>query len=175
MAIKINGTELKYKILHNGGKLKTAYHNGETLLWRAEKYIFQNGVLESGVTLNNIDLGTTLYRQAYAEWVDDVDTILVEIEGIDLTDYSKMDIELNYNSHADYGETSVSCGIDGYSNKELPKTTNINGTPATVTIDISSYTGKHFVGFRLYARNDSSAESLHAWATIWIKSIRLYN
>ena len=47
MAIKINGTELKYKILHNGGRLKKAYHNGVTELWSADLIVIDNSIMET--------------------------------------------------------------------------------------------------------------------------------
>lgn len=174
MAIKINGNEVKYKILHNGGKLKIAYHRyGETVLWRAEKYIFQNGVLESGVTVNNLSIGTTLYKEIEATNTDDEEKCTCEIYNVDLTDYSKMDIEVNYRAYANYGDAHITCGIDEYSKNRLPD--QAFDEDKTITIDISSYTGKHFIGFYLYARNESSEPSWKAWAYLNIKSIRLYD
>lgn len=145
-----------------------------TVFWRAEQYIFQNGSLASGISLSNLtNNGSTLHCGVGADNDSDAST-QCSINGIDLTNYSKMDIVLDYNAGANYGSGSITCGIDGYWNgRTLPE--SYDRTPTTLTFDISSHTGTHFLGFGLYAENNSSEPTWGAWANVWIKEIRLYN
>lgn len=144
------------------------------ILWSAEQYIYQNGSLASGISLNNLSNdGSVLHCGVGADNHESVDT-QCSINGIDLTNYSKMDVVLEYNAGANYGSGSVSCDIDGYWNgRTLPESYERIST--TLTFDVSSYTGTHFLGFGLYAENKSSEPTWHASANVWIKEIRLYN
>ena len=139
------------------------------ILWSAEEYIFQNGALASGVTAS----GFTLQDGYLFAYSDDDSENLISIQNIDMTNYSKADIELDYRADADYGSASVKYGIDGYTSNELED--KYNRVSTTITLDITSYVGSHFIGFRLYCRNDSDEPTYGAWANVWIKSIKLYN
>ena len=64
MAIKINGTESRYTILHNGKKLKKGYHNGETEIWSAGSvvtYIFNRETFME----EEVDYGESVLRTMY--------------------------------------------------------------------------------------------------------------
>lgn len=142
-------------------------------LWRAEKYIFQNGTLASGISLNGLsNSGGYLQAGIGAGNHESADT-QVSVQNIDFTNYSKMDIVLNYNAGANYGSGTVAYGIDSYWATALPGSNKWTST--TITIDISAYTGTHYIGFGLSAENKSSEPTWHAWANIQIAQIRLYN
>lgn len=145
-----------------------------TTVWRAEKYIFQNGSLANGISINGLsNSGGYLQAGIGADNHDSANT-QCSINGIDLTNYSKMDVVLDYNAGANYGSGSVTCDIDGYWNgRALPE--SYDRTSTTLTFDVSSHIGTHFLGFGLYAENNSSEPTWGAWANVWIKEIRLYN
>ena len=144
------------------------------ILWSAEQYIYQNGSLASGISLSNLtNNGSTLHCGVGADNHESADT-QVSIQNIDFTNYSKMDVVLDYNAGANFGSGSVTCCIDAYwDGRTLPESYNRIST--TLTFDVSSYTGTHFLGFGLYAENNSSEPTWGAWANVWIKEIRLYN
>lgn len=142
----------------------------EDKVWLA----YQNGSLASGVSLNNLSNdGSVLHCGVGADNHSDAST-QCSINGIDLTNYSKMDVVLDYNAGANYGSGSVTCDIDGYWNgRALPE--SYDRTSTILTFDVSSHTGTHFLGFGLYAENNSSEPTWGAWANVWIKEIKLYN
>ena len=144
-----------------------------TTVWRAEFYVFQNGTLASGISLNALsNSGGYLQAGIGADNHESADT-QVSVQNIDFTNYSKMDIVLNYNAGANYGSGTVAYGIDSYWTTALPG--SYAWTSTTITLDISSYTGTHYIGFGLAAENNSSEPTWGAWANIQIAQIRLYN
>lgn len=143
------------------------------VLWSAEEYIYQSGTLLSGVFLSNLtNDGSTLHCGIGADNHESVDT-QAAVQNIDFTNYSKMDIVLNYNAGANYGSGTVAYGIDSYWTTALPG--SYDWTSTTITIDISAYAGTHYIGFGLAAENNSSEPTWGAWANIQIAQIRLYN
>lgn len=144
-----------------------------TVFWRAEQYIFQNGTLASGITNSGFEGGASLHLGIGADNNSEA-SASAKIQNVDLTNYSKMDIVVDYQTYANYGDSSVSYGIDNCWTTGLPNSNN-NTVTTTITLDISSYTGTHYIGFGVWARNDSSESTWHASADVWIKEIRLYN
>lgn len=144
------------------------------ILWSAEEPIYQNGTLASGINANNFTTRDGyLFVCVGADNHEEADNS-ARLENVDLTNYSKLDIVVDYNTYANYGDSSVSYGIDNCWNTGLPNSNN-NVVTTTITIDVSSYTGIHYIGFGVWARNDSSEPTWGAWADLWIKEIRLYN
>lgn len=146
-----------------------------TTVWRAEQYIFQNGTLASGLSLSNFT-NTDGYLHA-GVGADDIDVsydTTAQIQNIDFTNYSKLDIVLDYNNYANFGSSDACYGIDNCWTTELPDSNNERIT-TTITIDISSYTGTHYIGFGLTCENNSSEPTWGASSNVWISEIKLYN
>ena len=151
------------------------------IIWQAEQYIYQSGALLSGVSLDGFsNTGSTLYRNIEADRYDDgnpvgwysEETGWAIISGIDMTDYSKMDINLTYDCAVGHGDAYFQYGIDSASTSVSG---NSGGAVKTFTLDISSLSGTHALQFYLYARNESSEPTWGASVTLNISSIRLYN
>ena len=172
MAFNFNGN-VPTKIVYNGNNVNTLIYNGVTV-WTANNYIYQNGTLASGITTSGFwTRDGYLFITANADNHEE-NSYSGQIQNVDLTNYNKLDIVVDYNTYANYGDSSVSYGIDSCWTTGLPNSNNsVRGT--TITIDVSSYTGKHYIGFGTWARNDSSEPTWGAWADLWIKEIRLYN
>lgn len=155
------------------GDVYTLIYNGVTV-WTASTYLYQNGVLASGITASNFTTRDGyLFVSVSADNHEETDNS-ARLENVDLTNYSKLDIVVDYNTYANYGDSSVSYGIDSCWTTGLPNSNN-DVRSTTITIDISSYTGTHYIGFGVWARNDSSESTWGAWADLWIKEIKLYN
>lgn len=147
----------------------TAYAQWEQTTY----YVFQNGTLASGISNNGFTLsGGYLHLGVGADNNDEADAS-AKIQNVDLTNYSKLDIVVDYQNYVNYGDSSVSYGIDNCWTTALPFT-NDGKITTTITIDISSYSGTHYIGFGAWARNDSSEPTWHADANVWVKEIKLY-
>ena len=145
-----------------------------TTVWRAEFYVFQNGTLASGITNSGFEgSGASLHLGIGAD-NNSEDSASAKIQNVDFTNYSKIDIVLDYQNYANYGNSTVSYGIDNCWTTGLQNSNN-NTITKTITIDISSINGTHYIGFGVWAENKSSEPTWHASANIWIKEIRLYN
>lgn len=140
-------------------------------------YVFRNGTLADGVEYENFTSADG-YMCASAEADSGEDPPYESSReariSFDFTGYHYLDITLKYNTYANYGSSSAAYGIDAYNSTGLPGTEN-SEEETTIKIDISSYTGVHFVGFNLYACNDSSAAGWTAFSKIWISEMKLYN
>ena len=134
---------------------------------------YQNGILASGITTSGFTIESGYLQAGIGADNDESNDTQVSIRNIDFTNYSKMDIVLNYNAGANYGSGTVAYGIDSYWTTALPG--SYAWTSTTITLDISSYTGTHYIGFGLAAENNSSEPTWGAWANVWIKEIKLYN
>lgn len=147
------------------------------ILWSAEEFIFQNGVLADGTAYQNFT-NSNGYFYAYVETEQGedppYDARKSALISFDFTDYDYIDITLDYNTYANYGGASINYGIDGYTPSQLPHSNN-NRVNMTVTLDISSYSGVHSIDFVLYALNESSEPSWGASSSIWIKEVKMYN
>lgn len=172
MATSISNDLIK-EVNWNGISWKEVTINGITV-WLAEQYIYQNGTLASGITLGGDMFNSGGYLQAGigADNHESADT-QASIQNIDFTNFSTMTIVLEYRAGANYGSGNVAYGIDSYWTTSLPG--SYSWMPYTITIDISSYTGTHYLGFGLAAENNSSEPTWGAWANIQIAQIRLYN
>lgn len=145
------------------------------VLWSAEEYVYQDGTLASGITTNGFtNTDGYLYAGIGADDKDVTYDTTATIQNIDFTNYNKLDIVLDYNTYANYGSADVTYGIDACLTTELPNSNNDRIT-TTITIDISSYTSTHYIGFGLSCENNSSEPTWGASSNIWISSIRLYN
>lgn len=143
--------------------------------WKYDvKYVYQNGTLASDVTNNGFtNSGGYLHLGVGAD-NDDSASAEGKIQNIDFTNYNKLEIILEYKNYVNYGSSETCYGIDGCWTTELPDSNN-SRISKTITIDISSYTGKHFLGFGVDAENRSSEPTWHADSDVWIKQIKLYD
>lgn len=174
ISIARNNTLTEYTLLHNGEKLKRAYHNNDVEIWSAEEFVFQNGTLASGIINGGFTLSDGyLHLGVGADNNDEADASAT-IQNIDFTNYSKLDIVVDYKNYVNYGDSSVAYGIDNCWTTALPFSDNETIT-TTITLDISTYTGTHYIGFGVWAENKSSEPTWHADANVWIKEIKLYN
>ena len=140
-------------------------------------YLFHNGTAADGVEYNNFSISNGyMYAVVEADSGEDppYEASRDALFSADFTGYDRLDITMKYNTYANYGNSSVSYGIDSYGSTRLPGTESSEES-TTITIDISSYNGTHFVGFHLGACNDSSDPSWTAFSKIWISEIKLYN
>lgn len=173
MGLKLSGIK---KISGKSGlKIKKIRRRSDmAVLWSAEEFIFQNGFLIDGVSNNGFTLiGEYLHLEADADNHDEADASAA-IQNIDFTEYDRLDITLDYQNYANYGDSEVCYGVDGYWNTKLPDSHNERIT-TTITIDISQYNGMHYIGFGVWAENKSSEPTWIANANVWIKEIKLYN
>lgn len=139
------------------------------ILWSAEEYIYQNGVLASGVTLKNFsNTGAVLSAGTNAD-SDEENQVEAKIYGIDMTNYSKLEMIVEWYVSCVYGDVWAKYGIDDYVNR----IDNGVKETQTITLDISGYSGTHSLNFLFYAKNDSSYYG--ADSTAKISSIKLYN
>ena len=108
-----------------------------TVFWQAEEAIYQNGTLASGITASNFTTRDGyLFVSVGADNHEEADNS-ARLENVDLTNYSKLDIVVDYNTYANYGDSSVSYGIDNCWTTGLPNSNN-NVVTTTITIDVSS-------------------------------------
>lgn len=156
------------------------------VLWSAEEYIYQDGVLVETASLTE-SLTNEEGGFLYARVDDDKDgsgddpeystNIHVGIEGIDFTDYNRVDIRLTTDVDAYFGSAYIRYGIGYQENRDdythLVDRSEEDLTDYTLTLDISDYTGKQAIYFYLYAKNSSSSYGAHAALKIF--EIKLYN
>lgn len=116
--------------------------------------VFVNGVLAENITSHeNFALsGNTLLGEVDVGPDESADKGCV-IGGIIMTNYSKMEVDIDYNTSVFFGSASIGYGIDSYT-KRLPGTSSTSST--TLTFDISSYTGLHSLKFHVKAKSGSS-------------------
>lgn len=153
--------------------LKSIYvrKNGiETLIWLACKYIYQNGTLADGTTYQHFT-NTDGCFYSCADVGSDDSTTTYALVSFDFTGYDYVDITLDYQTYAFFGDAHIFYGFDGYTPTQL--TDSNDRVSTTITLDISSYTGVHSIDFKLQATSDS--DTYGATSSIWIKEIRLYN
>lgn len=172
MAFNFNGNT-PTKIVYNSNNVYMLIYNG-VVVWTAVKYIYQNGVLASGVTLSNLsNTNKTLYVGISDEPDDEEDhstNLTVYVNNIDCTDYQYVDITLEHRAYVDYGSAYIKYGV-GSANIML---NDDEGTKtSTVTLDVSSYTGMQNICFYLYTKNRSSEPTWGASAHIKITEIKL--
>lgn len=178
MSLVIDSSAIKAVVGASGSSIADKIVGGTsgTVFWQEEQYIYQSGTLLSGVSLDGFtNTGSTLYRNIEADRGENPDyeeSGWATVDGIDLTDYAKMDITLTYNASVGHGDAYFQYGIDGLTN--TVDTSNGDVT-TTFTLDISGLTGTHALQFYLYARNESSEPTWGAGVTLNISSIRLYN
>lgn len=149
------------------------------ILWSAEEFVFQNGVLTDGVSYQKFT-NSNGYLGAYVEAEQGEDPPYVAsimafiVFDFDCTNYNYIDITLDYQMYANYGEATINYGLNGYLPTRLPDSNN-SKVNTTITLDISSYSEVNSIGFALYAKNESSNPSWGASSSVWIKEIKLYN
>lgn len=116
--------------------------------------VFVNGVIAENITSHeNFALsGSTLLGEVDVDPDESAEKDCV-IGGIIMTNYSKMEVDIDYNTSVFFGSASIDYGIDSYT-KSLPGTSSTSST--TLTFDISSYTGLHSLKFHVKAKSGSS-------------------
>lgn len=157
----------------NGYELYDKLYINDVLVFSTEMFVFKDGILNSDVTNNGFTIQEGYLWAGVGADNDESEHAEVKLLNIDMTNFSKVDIELDYNAGANYGSADVKYGIDATQTYQLDDSDSRVST--TITMDISTYTGTHWLGFYLYAKNKSSEPTWGAWANVWIKSIKLYN
>ena len=155
---------------------------GDLLVYTSEEVIYENGVLAEGILSENGFTNQDGYLYARVDDdhdADDESTVkLVGIEGIDFTEYNRVDIKLTTDTSAYTGSSAyIQYGIgyqwEGTDYTYLVRDTEDDLVEHTLTIDMSNYTGKQDIYFRLRAKNNSSTYEAHAELKIF--EIKMYN
>lgn len=133
--------------------------------------VYSGGTLADGVTIDGFtNTGGNLYAVVEADMHENDEPksnrINVLVKNIDLSRYSKMEVNLKYAYNIAYGWGAIKYGIDSTQTETLYKSSGWDNSSPTmedsktanevVTIDISSYTGTHYLGF-MYDVGDASS------------------
>lgn len=148
--------------------------------------VYSNGALAEGIVLDGFtNTGGNLYAVVEADMPENGEPksnrINVLVKNIDLSKYSKMEITLKYSYSINYGWGAIKYGIDSTETTTLYKSGGWDNSSPTmedsktanevVTIDISSYTGTHYLGF-MYDVGDASSY-YSAKGELYISQIKL--
>ena len=148
--------------------------------------VYSGGTLADGVTIDGFtNTGGNLYAVVEADMHENDEPksnrINVLVKNIDLSKYSKMEITLKYAYNIAYGWGAIKYGIDSTEATTLyksggwdlsqPSMENSKTANEVVTIDISSYTGTHYLGF-MYDVGDASSY-YSAKGELYISQIKL--
>lgn len=148
--------------------------------------IYSGGKLADGVNIDGFtNTGGNLYAVVEADMPENGEPrsnrVNVYVKNIDMSKYSKMEVTLKYAYDIQYGWGAIKYGIDSTQTNTLYKSdgwdSSVSGmlgsTTANevITIDISSYSGKHYLGF-MYDVGDGSS---YYWSKgeLYISQIKL--
>ena len=160
--------------------------NGVTYqVWRAEKYIYQNGTLSGEVSLSGFTNSNSnlYYHLGQGGEEGEAPGPLVGqaiIIGIDLTNYSYLDFSALASSNSYWGsETYCKYGIDSANNTlfsyEGYKDSDASPISYAKTMDVSAYTGVHKFIFECKVHAATTNPDYHSNMDLYVSSIRLYN
>ena len=170
-------TDCKFSKWASGSTSGTQYAAGASVtlsesttfyaVWIEVSYPYTNGTLASGISLSNFTNASSVLSAGVGASTDEENDLTAYIMGIDMTNYSKMDVVVAFTIGCVMGETYAKYGIDSAGTKVT------GNSSTTLTLDISGYSGAHSLAFFFYAKNESDYYGADARASI--SQIRLYN
>ena len=152
----------------------------------ASMMVYSGGALSEGVTIEGFtNTDGNLYAAVEADMPaggePKSNRINIFVRDIDLSRYSKMEVNLKYAYNIAYGWGAIKYGIDSTETTTLYKSSGWDNNSPTmedsktanevITIDISSYTGTHYLGF-MYDVGDASSD-FNAKGELYISQIKL--
>lgn len=163
---------------HSGLKINKIRRRSDMMvLWSAELSIFASGILADGVTksseftIKDDKLCATTERVGQ----DKSDKTTVYLDGIDFTDYNRLEVSYHAAGWDTYGANWIKYRIGSGNDIQFSNGGNIQGKDGVLTVDVSELTGVQRLTFTLYAEENSSASGASACSSIKISEIRLHN